>query len=198
MEGGSFVKGVVLTGGQSRRMGENKALLPINGEPMISLVIKELKQLTSEVMIIANDKDTYSFLTEPIHKDIHERLGPLAGIESAMTHANTDWLIVSACDTPFISSEVYTHLLSNKDGYDVVVPVFGGRTHPLAGVYHISCLPFIQENISKKNLRMMDLLHDMNTNYIEDLEGHFAKEALSRHFLNINKPNQYESLRKRI
>lgn len=192
------MQGVVLTGGKSSRMGTNKALLPINNKPMISHVVEELNKITSSICVISNEPASYPFIKQPIYKDIHPGSGPLAGLESAMVNSEENWFAVSACDTPNISNGIYQYLASVSCGYDAVIPIYKKKIHPLAGYYNKSCLPIMEESINKGKLRVTDVLDEVRTLYVQDLENHFMHELLELHFENINDSKQYQRVLTRI
>jgi|SRR5690625_1346684 len=187
--------GVVLSGGQSTRMGTNKSLLPIDGKEAISHIVDELIQCTDDIIIIANEEQPYKFLNKQIFADRFPNRGPLAGLESAMYHYEAHIYYVAACDMPFVSCKVYRFLAEQLEGYDAVIPIYEGREHPLAGVYRRSVLPHVQEQIKKNRLRM-NSFHDLvKVKYVESFAT-IADDVLRKHFFNMNNPKQYETAKR--
>ena len=85
---------VILAGGQSRRMGFNKALIDVNGRPIISLLIDQVSQVTNRILISSNDSSSYRFLNFPVVPDHFAGCGPLAGLHAAMRFNDCSLFIV--------------------------------------------------------------------------------------------------------
>lgn len=186
-----LICGVVLSGGQSSRMGTNKSLLPIGGKKAISHIVDKLTHCTDEVIIIANEKQPYQFLNKQIFSDRFMNRGPLAGLEAAMYHYDAELYYVAACDMPFVSCQIYEYLAEHITGYDIVIPVYENREHPLAGIYRHSVLPHIQAQVKRNRLRM-NSFHDLvKVKYVKQFDN-ISEETLQKHFFNMNYPEQYE------
>lgn len=182
--------GVILAGGKSSRMGTNKSLLPIQGKASVERVSDELKTVTDNVIIIANESKTYDFLQIKRYSDRHVDKGPLAGLESALYHADADIYFIAACDMPFIDGRIYTYLLEQIAHYDAVVPVYNGQNHPLAAIYRRSILSQIQQQIANNNLRVKSFFEHINVHYIDKFNG-IPDSIVEKHFFNMNNPEQY-------
>lgn len=190
-----FTCGIVLAGGQSSRMGTNKSLLPIQGKSAIAHIVDELSHCTSNVIVIANERKSYLFLNKEIYSDRFSGYGPLAGLESALFHQAADIYYLAACDMPFVSCKVYNYLAEQMGTYDVVIPIYKGREHPLAGIYRRNILPQVQHQIERKNLRMNSFHTDVKVKYVESY-GNLSTELLDKHFFNMNNPEQYETAKR--
>lgn len=109
------VTGIILCGGESRRMGQDKGLMIYAGLPMVSQVVKRFDK-TSECLLSCNqnvdDYEKLGFKTFPDveHSEIPKGAGPLLGILSAMEQATEDWLLFCPCDTPNIPSHYYERM----------------------------------------------------------------------------------------
>lgn len=182
--------GVILAGGKSSRMGKNKALLDINGKPVIEIIKSELSTCTDQVIIISNQPEEYQFLQVPIYSDRYPGEGPLAGIESALYHVDTEWFFITACDMPFIQAEVFQYLYEQSSGYDAVVPIYEGQIHPLSSLYHRSVLPVIQQQLNKQQRQVKSFFDLICVNYVKDFN--LPKTILDRHFFNMNRPEEYQ------
>lgn len=183
--------GVILAGGKSRRMGRNKSLLKIQGKTTIEHITSEIKRCSDEVIIIANEKDTYDFLPYPKFSDRFINKGPLAGLESALYHVDADIFIIAACDMPFIEHEVYEYMLEQLGNDDAVVPVYNDRPHPLAGIYKRTVLSEITRQLEMNNLRVRSFFEDINVKFLSSFGG-ISEEVVTKHFFNMNHPEQYE------
>ncbi|MGZ8172713.1 MULTISPECIES: molybdenum cofactor guanylyltransferase MobA [Methylobacter] len=130
------VAGVILAGGRARRMNnQDKGLVNFNGRPMVSYAIAALAPVVDGVFINANRNiDQYRQFGWPVISDQTDSFdGPLAGILTAMIHADTDVLVVIPCDSPLIKTEHLQKLLLARAEHnaDVAVAFDGTRLHPV-------------------------------------------------------------------
>ena len=130
---------VVLTGGESKRMGADKAYVQLAGRTLIERVLTTVTPLFDDVMISGRDK-TVKINGTRFVKDRHTGRGPAIGLCAAMQEARHPYLFVIACDMPFVLPRLIKFLASNPDGYDVVMPMCGGRPEPLCALYSKACL----------------------------------------------------------
>ncbi|GAB3805121.1 molybdenum cofactor guanylyltransferase [Virgibacillus kimchii] len=188
------VIGIILAGGKSSRMGENKALLPLGNQKVVEHIYDELFSLSDKVVVVANDPSLYSFLKCDIVSDRFREKGPLAGLETAFFHKKADAYIVSACDTPLINKDVYQHLFSNLHNYDAAVPVFDEQTHPLSGIYRRSALQAVQQQLDKGELKVKSFFENIYVNYVDEFDG-ISEKTLHRHFFNMNTRSDYAEIK---
>jgi molybdopterin-guanine dinucleotide biosynthesis protein A len=171
---------VILAGGGSRRMGEDKSMLPVGGRPMIEHVYRQLLPNFREVLISCGDAGKYAFLGARTVVDETPGEGPLMGILSALSAAENDLCAVVACDIPEVRLTLLRRMLRAARGRDAVVPRSReGRNEPLFAVYRKSVLPAAREAIAagkrkvdavyeKCEIRFLELdagasLHNINT-----------------------------------
>lgn len=185
----SSITGIILAGGQSRRMGQDKAWLSYDGQPFIQHIIQALKPLVSNVIIVANT-DAYDLLNVPVLPDIIENCGPLGGIHTGLLHSQTPYNLVLSCDIPLMTTAALTYLLKQHNGALISVFSIADRWQPLAGLYHKDALNSIEEALAKKELRLMDLLKTCAANIVP------CPSALVHHLSNINTPEDFEQLLK--
>ena len=95
---------VVQAGGQSQRMGENKALKPFLGRPLIERVVSRLGPIADELILTTNDPETYGFIGARKVADLRPGLGPLGGLHTALSAAQFETVAVVACDMPFANA----------------------------------------------------------------------------------------------
>ncbi len=151
--------GAVLAGGQSRRMGTNKALLKIDGTTIIERVTGILSNIFDDVIIIANDPAPYTCLGLQIYPDIHIGAGSLGGLYTAIVKSRSDYTFVTACDMPFLDTDCIKRLLSAaREDFDAIIPFIGQRAHPMHGLYSKRCAGTIEAMIKEGNLRINSLL----------------------------------------
>lgn len=195
--------GVVLAGGKSSRMGKNKAFLRMSGsETIIESVIRSMAAVTSRIIISANDTHIYEELGHEIVSDLFPMMGPLSGLHAALTRVETPWVIVSACDLPFVSEGIFKYLkeLIEKQvvgekgpAYQGFIPLVGGRIQPLVAAYHIGTLPSLEKSLTESKLRMTDWLKELRICYIpeEQIRNETGLDP-GREFFNMNNPMDYQ------
>src|SRR5512137_1012273 len=125
------VSAIVLAGGQSRRMGRDKALIDYQGRPIIAHVIDTLRTLTDDVVVISNRSDLYSSFGARVAPDYDPPCGPLGGLAAGLQAMTAELAIVVACDMPFLNVNLLRWLIDLADGYDAVVPQSGAEYEPL-------------------------------------------------------------------
>jgi molybdopterin-guanine dinucleotide biosynthesis protein A len=185
---------VVLAGGQSRRMGVNKALLEIDGKPLIRILIDRILPVTERILISSNDSQSYSFLDFPVIPDHFPGNGPLAGFHSAMLYTTCPLYIILACDLPNLKTALLRSLVDLAEGFDAAVPrTADGIIHPLCAVYRRTCLPSIERALARgANKVIRTFLDDrLAVRWITPEEGRFEDADLA----NINTPEDLRKLK---
>ena len=183
------VSGIVLAGGLSRRLGRDKAVEPVGGEPLIQRVIGRVSEVTGDLVVVVNDARRGSQLPLPssakVAVDLYPGAGSLGGIFTGLTSAEGEWGLVVACDMPFLNLELLGHMLSLRDGYDVVVPVLEGRPEPTHAAYSKECLPHIERRLQAKELKIARFFDEVRVKYVpqEDVSK-LDSDYLS--FMNVN------------
>lgn len=184
--------GVILAGGESRRMGrKEKAFLTVKGKALIDYVQVVFKQIFSEIIVVSNRPDYYRHLPVRLISDLEPGRGPLMGIYSALKASAADYIFVAACDMIFVQPAVIRFLLQTAKDYDFVLPGVAAQRHyePLHAVYSRSCIPVMESFYSKPgaNLRIMALASQVRTRIVapEELAA-YDPQGLS--FVNINVP----------
>lgn len=191
-----MVTGVILSGGKSRRMGENKAFLRLGNDTLIGHVSQSLQSITDELLLITNTPDEYSHLNIAKHHDIIQNVGTLGGIHSGLTHATHETVICVGCDNPFLQPKLLNYLVSVLDNYDAVMPVTKERndTHEtlqtLCSIYSKQCIPIIEEMLNEQELRVHALQERANVLCVNPQTWQlYDPDGLS--FFNINTPEDY-------
>ncbi|MBE1442221.1 molybdenum cofactor guanylyltransferase [Paenibacillus sp. OAS669] len=201
-----WLTGVILAGGQNRRMGgQPKAMLKLQGRSFVERQLEELGKVCKEILIIANDAALFEKLVQGANSgsiriipDQHPGKGPLAGMQAAMRSAQGEAMWVVACDMPHVSGAAACAMMEELDlagqHWDAVVPVLHGKIQPLHAVYRIkSCREIVDDMLETAQYKVMELLQRLN--YRETDEQFFARMGIAADFaLNINEPAQYEQL----
>ena len=134
---------VIQAGGESRRMGQNKALLPFLGQPLIERILERISGLADEILVTTNNPDDFRFLGVPLYPDLLPDRGALGGLYTALSAASHPLVGIVACDMPFLNSDLLAFerekLMETKA--DVVIPETGSGLEPFHAVYRRStCL----------------------------------------------------------
>lgn len=140
------IAGGILAGGQSRRMGEDKARLVLDGAPLLDLAIARLKPQVSALVVNRHDLkvpvDTHGL---PVVTDaVGDHQGPLAGLLAALDwagHHGFTSVATVAVDTPFFPRDLVTKLAGAAQGLDMAVASSGGRLHPVFGLWKVTLAP---------------------------------------------------------
>jgi len=186
--------GVILAGGKSRRMGEDKAVLPVGKGEMIARVALVLKQVFPEVLVVGGCRQTGEKLGLRVVQDIIEGCGPLGGIHAALRSISHDRCLVAACDMPFISAPLAAHMVERSAGYDVAVPRRGRFLEPLFAVYTVNCLFAVEELLLAGGRKVTDFFPRVRVKYLD--EGELGDLAdLDAAFFNVNTPLDLEKAR---
>ena len=178
---------IVLAGGDSRRMGRDKGLLPVEGKPMIALIVSQLKNLFNEIVISANKTDDYRFLGLEIVPDLKPGQGPLMGIVSSLPHSTNDVNFVVACDIPYLKLSFASRLIKLADGYDMVLPYAEDQKYePLFAVYRKSTIEPALNILKRGGRSIIELLDYVRVNLVKIPEGSWYR--------NINTASDYRNL----
>ena len=202
------VTGVILAGGKSRRMGQNKALLPLGGDSLIAHVIRRMRRVTDELLLITNAPAEYAHLGLPMHTDMIPDAGALGGIYTGLTYASHDVVVCVACDSPFLQPKLLSYLISILGEYDAVMPYTENRTkgievtnpshstdqmtlQTLCAVYAKRCLPVIEQMLNEPDLRVHALQERANILTVAP-EIWKTYDAKGHSFFNVNTPEDFE------
>ena len=208
------VTGVILAGGKSRRMGENKALMQLGDDSLIGHVIHRMHRVTDELLLITNSPTEYRHLGVSMPGDIFPDTGALGGIYTGLTHASHDATLCVACDSPFLEPKLLTYLVSVLGEYDAVMPhTYSmqipfyrnkdiGVTNPshstdqitlqtLCAVYSKRCLSIIELMLRESELRVHAMAERAHIKRVSpEVWQRFDSEGMS--FFNINTPQDFE------
>lgn len=160
--------GFVLTGGNSTRMGRDKALLPWNDAPLVQSVAATLATVADPVVLVGQPQ-RYTALQWPCLQDLRPDSGPLAGIETALTHTELELNLIVACDMPGLQQSWLKALLERAKGSPqacIALRDRTGFTHPLCAVYRTACLPLVAKALDQGRLKLMSLLAEIGAEYL--------------------------------
>ena len=192
MDDKTSISACILAGGMSRRFGEDKALFPFRGKPLIMHVIEILRLIFDDIAIIGGDSDRYSFTGLSRHKDIVPGRGPLGGIYTALSVMRTDRVFVCACDMPYLNGDFISYMISISHTHEAAVPVVHGLYEPLHAVYSAACREKAKSLLDRGEHRIAALFNEVAIRDVTEDEIHrFGNPA--RIFMNINTRHDAEA-----
>jgi molybdopterin-guanine dinucleotide biosynthesis protein A len=198
------VVGAVLAGGASRRLGQDKALLPWSGKALLLHPFEVLQAVVAEVVVVTVPGRSYEQLGVPVVHDRFEGQGPLAGIHAALEWAGSRPVFVVACDLPFVSAELVRHVAAwsttqeaftsrgdqTSCGARARVAVWEGRKQPLFGLYSASCRDLLETRLRECRLEAWRFLDAIETESVPVTPAlHFFRPDL---LVNINSPSDLQ------
>jgi len=183
--------GIVLSGGENKRMGKDKAFLKIAGKPMIEHVLQALQSVVDRIIIVTNSPQAYASYDALVVTDASAKRGPLTGIYTGLLHSTDEYNIVVACDMPFLNSSLLSYMAGLAGDYDVVVPKVGEYIEPLHGIYRKQLLPVIEKRIQCDARQIRGVFSEARVRYVTESEiDRFDPER--RSFKNLNTPEEYK------
>ena len=183
----------IQAGGQSSRMGEDKALKAFLGRPLIERVVQRLSPIADEVIVTTNHPERYTFLKIPLFSDLKPGRGALGGLYTAIVAAKNPLVAVAACDMPFASAsllEAASRLLAQED-VDVVIPKSEEGFEPLHAIYRReTCLPAIEAAIEADQWRVIAWFPQVKVRVLTPDEiRQYDPSGLA--FWNVNTPEEF-------
>jgi len=183
----------IQAGGQSSRMGEDKALKTFLGRPLIQRVVERISRIADEIIVTTNRPADYDFLDLRLISDLKPGRGALGGLYTAIASANSPIVAVVACDMPFASArllEAASRILVEEEA-DVVIAKDEEGYEPLHAVYRReACLPAIEAAIDADQWKVIAWFPQVKVRVLSPAEvealdpGHLA-------FWNVNTPDEF-------
>lgn len=186
---------VILAGGLSRRMGQDKALLAWGADNLLNNSIIQLTSLFSEVVVSVRSFRPNIAVRQVV--DGTQDCGPMSGLLTAMSEVDADWFWVQAVDMPFISKELICSLAEKRAGYQAVIPNIAGQVQPLAGFYERSCLPVFQQQLQQQQYSVKRALASLQVNYISEQQLNIGA-AVGDDFFDLDTPDDVYQAKQRI
>lgn len=185
----------IQAGGESSRMGEDKALKPFLGRPLIQRVIDRLTPIADEIIVTTNKPEDYTFLNLHLVSDLKPGRGALGGLYTAIASASQPIVAVVACDMPFASApliETASRLLVDAEREaDVVIAKSKEGYEPLHAVYRReTCLPAIESAIEADQWKVISWFPHVKVRTLTPEEVHQA-DPPGLAFWNVNTPEEF-------
>lgn len=184
------ISGFILAGGNSSRMGSDKALLLVEDEPLLQRMIGLLKPVCRTIAISCQ-RDDYSEFNVPLIPDAFVGYGPIAGLYSSLDHSKTEWNLIVSVDVPFVNEVLFRYLFSGIGANDCVIPEHEAGLEPLVALYSKRCLPVLKEMLLSGDYKLRNLFPKLNTRKLDCNE---LVQKYPRLFFNLNRPGDYHSV----
>ena len=185
------IEGFILAGGQSRRMGADKANLTLDGQSFVERIAIELSAITSSIKLVGG-KSNATRADLQIVPDVFPGWGALGGVHTAVSACAAEWALVVACDFPFVTAQLFAKLASVRADFEAVAPIQeDGIVQPLCSLYRVDpCRRLAEEFIKSGERKPVALLQSVKTRWVPFDEVRSLKGA-DRFFDNINTPEDY-------
>lgn len=178
---------IILAGGDSQRMGSDKAELKLGEQTLLQRVAATMRQVFPSVIVSV--RQPRSGIALPQVCDEPDVGGPLAGVLAALAAVRTPWIFVVACDMPFVVPALVELLGRYRDGYQAVVPVVQGHPQTLAAYYADSCLDAMRaQPAGGANRSLRAVLGSLQVRYVGEAELVQADPGL-RSFFDLDTPD---------
>jgi len=190
----SELSAVILAGGESSRLGRDKAFLRVGGRALIERAVAELSTVCAEIFISSNRPEPFRGLgVTDIVPDVPPGLGPLGGIQAGLRAITNDYGFFVACDMPFLSAAVIREQIDRlrADPCDALVPRWDGRTEPLHAIYGTACLPAVERCLGRGKRKIITFYDAVRVAYWDLAPA----EKWERYFQNINTEDDLRTLR---
>ena len=192
------VTGILLAGGKSRRMGEDKRFLLVGEQTLLDRSLAALRSIFQTVSVVIAQDSPLLEADVPVFRDLVPDCGSLGGLYTGLKQAHTEYVFVAACDMPFLNPTVVRHMVSLKDRADIVMIRLEERLQPTHALYSRCCLPVIEEMLKAREFKIQQLAARLalRTWLVAESElREIDHEGLS--CINVNTPADLEAARTR-
>jgi molybdopterin-guanine dinucleotide biosynthesis protein A len=190
------VTGVLLAGGKSRRMGEDKRYLVVGDQTLLERGLAVLRSIFQEVLVvIARDSPPLS-VDARVVRDLVPDCGSLGGLYTGLTQATTPSIFVVACDMPFLDRAVIAQFTRRRAAADIVMAKLAARLHPMHALYGKRCLPVVEQMIRARQLKIQEMVSQasLRVGYVTEADL-LVIDPSWRSFQNVNTPADLEAAR---
>jgi molybdenum cofactor guanylyltransferase len=191
--------GFILVGGESSRMGRDKALLEIAAEPLVLRMARLVRAVIGSAPRLIGSSEPYRQFELKIVQDDWPGAGPLGAVATALRVSKADWNLVIACDLPYLTLEWLQFLVARarRTSADTVLPVNFSGAEPLCAMYHKRCESALRSALENGIRKVTDGLAKLRLECIEPAEWQpFDAQGLL--FKNMNSPADYDEARQRL
>ena len=182
---------LILAGGENKRFPIAKGFIEMNSKKILESNIEILNGIFDRVIISTNNPELCCYLGAPMVGDVLKHRGPMTGILSVLSIPDVSELFVTACDMPFIKSELIKYIVGKwSERWDAIVPIFDNKPQPLLGIYSKTIAQNMEQSIKNGERSLKKFLRRINVFYIEEkYVRDMDPEGMS--FVNINTIDDY-------
>jgi molybdopterin-guanine dinucleotide biosynthesis protein A len=190
------VSGVLLAGGKSRRMGEDKRHLTVGEQTLLERGLRVLQSIFCEVLVVTAQDSPPLDIDVKVVRDLVPDCGSLGGLYSGLVEATTPYIFVVACDMPFLNQAVITHFTTRRATADIVIAKLDDRLHPMHALYSKGCLPVLEQMIQARQLKIQEIVSQssLRVRYITEADL-LIIDPSGRSFYNVNTMADLEAAR---
>lgn len=183
------VTGVLLAGGKSRRMGEDKRNLVVGEQTLLERGLGVLRSIFHEVLVVIAQDSPPLDINARVLRDLVSDCGSLGGVYTGLKQATTPHIFVVACDMPFLDQTVITQFTSRRATADIVMARLAARLHPMHALYGKGCLTVMGQMILARQLKIQELVahRSLRVEYITEADL-LTIDPSWRSFHNVNTP----------
>lgn len=192
------VTGILLAGGKSRRMGEDKRFLLVGEQTLFERTLAVLQSIFQTVCVVIAQDSPPLKAEVPVFRDLIAGCGSLGGLYTGLKQAHTEYAFVVACDMPFLNPILVRYLVSLRDKTDIVMVRLEQGLQPTHALYSRRCLPVIEGMLQARLLKIQYLAthQSLHTRLVAESElRKIDHEGLS--FINVNTPADLDAARMR-
>ena len=190
------VTGVLLAGGKSRRMGEDKRYLVVGEQTLLERGLVVLRSIFQEVLVVIAQDSPLLDVDARVVRDLVPDCGSLGGLYTGLTQATAPCIFVVACDMPFLDQAVIAQFTSRRATADIVMAKLAGRLHPMHALYGKRCLPALEQMIRARQLKIQEMVShaSLRVRYVTEADL-LTLDPSGRSFQNVNTPADLEVAR---
>jgi molybdopterin-guanine dinucleotide biosynthesis protein A len=190
------VTGVILAGGKSRRMGEDKRYLVVGEQTLLDRGLGVIRSIFQEVLVVIAQDSPPLGVDARVVRDLLPDCGSLGGLYTGLMQATTPWVFVVACDMPFLDQAVIDQFTSRRASADIVMAKLDARLHPMHALYGKRCLPALEQMIQARQLKIQEIVSQssLRVQYVTEAEL-LTIDPSWRSFQNVNTPSDLEAAR---
>ncbi len=182
---------LILAGGENKRLPITKGFIEMNSKKILESNIEILNGIFDRVIISTNNPELCFYLGVPMVGDVLKHRGPMTGIFSVLNIPEISKVFVTACDMPFIKSELIKYIVDKWSGKrDAIVPIFDNEPQPLLGIYSKTIAQKMEQSIKNGERSLKRFLRRINVLYIEEKDVR-AIDPEGRSFVDINTIDDY-------
>ena len=176
---------IILAGGDSRRMGRDKATLLFAGQTLMQAVMTTMQQLFPVTIVSVRHIRPEICLTQVC--DTQADGGPLTGLVTTLSRVATPWAFVVGCDMPFVSPALVEQLAAHRAQQQAVVPVVHGQLQPLAAFYSTSCIAVMRASLALGDKSLLSAIRNLHVCYVNETQMQRTDPQL-RSFFDLDTP----------